>query len=98
MDTLRKLNSVGKRAFIENFDLFKDYAAGRITRETAIKKLVNMGVSNESGAAIRVGNAKLIFDNQCVLEALNLVLESRRMPADVIAEAKKLINKTKNSG
>ena len=90
MDVERKLNSVGKQAFIENFALFQDYASGRITRDSAIEKLVSLGVSNESGAAIRVGNAKLIFNNQSVPEALKLVLQSKRMTDSIINKAKRI--------
>lgn len=41
---------------------------------------------------------KLIFDNQCVLEALNLVLEAKKVPDDIIAETKKIIRETKGIG
>ena len=61
---IRKLNSVGKKAFVENYRIFGSYATGRISRESAIEILVGSEVSNEAGAAIRVGNAKLIFDAQ----------------------------------
>jgi hypothetical protein len=91
MDLERKLNSVGKQAFVENYDIFKKYASGRIAREDAIEQLVKLGVSNEAGAAIRVGNAKLIFDAGKTLEALNLVLEAKRMPLDVTVEARKIM-------
>ena len=91
MDLKRKLNSVGKQAFVENFEIFKKYASGRTTKEDAIEKLVNLGVSNEAGAAIRVGNAKLIFDAGKALEALNLVLEDKRTPLSVAVEARRIM-------
>jgi len=60
-DFIRKLNSVGKRAFVENFDIFERYSSGRISKEQARAALVALGVSNDAGANIRLGNAKLIF-------------------------------------
>lgn len=91
-DLIRKLNSVGKQAFVEHFDLFRMYAAGEINRNKAIDKLVSLGVSNESGAGIRVGNAKLIFEASREAVALDIILESRRMPSPVMNEAKRLRN------
>ena len=93
MDLKRKLDSVGKRAFVKNFDVFQEYASGRIARDAAIEKLVSLGVSNEAGAAIRVDNAKLIFDNGLALEALHLVLQAKKVPDNIIDEVKRIINK-----
>ena len=92
-DLIRKLNSVGKQAFVEHFDLFKKYAAGQINRESAIDELVSLGVSNDSGAGIRVGNAKLIFDALREGDALEIVSDSNRMPVSVITEARRLKTK-----
>ena len=91
-DLIRKLNSVGKQAFVENFLLFQKYAKGDVSRDMAIEELVKLGVSNEAGAAIRVGNAKLIFESSRVADALALVLESKKLSVNVVKEAKKLIN------
>jgi hypothetical protein len=90
MDLIRKLKSVGKQAFVEHFDIFRKYASGHISREDAIETLVNLGISNEAGAAIRVGNAKIIFDAGLVIEALNLVLKAKRTPLSVPAAAKRI--------
>jgi len=87
---IRKLNSVGKQAFVENFNLFQTYASGRLSRDQAIKELVQLGVSNDSGAGIRVGNAKLIFDAGKEMDALSVILDSERMPPSVLAEARRL--------
>lgn len=91
-DLIRKLNSVGKQVFVEYFHLFNKYATGQINRDRAINELVKLGVSNDSGAGIRVGNAKLIFDAGRECDALNIVLESKRMPIPVITEARRLKN------
>ena len=60
-ELIRKLNSVGKRAFVENYEIFENFASGNLSRESAIELLVSSGVSNEAGAAIRLGNVKQIF-------------------------------------
>lgn len=91
IDMERKLNSVGKQAFVEHYELLQRFAAGSISREDAIAKLVDQGVSNDAGAAIRVGNAKLIFENAWESEALRLVLASKRLPHTVVSEARNLL-------
>ena len=75
-DLVRKLNSVGKQAFVKYFDLFKWYAHGKITKEESISILLEERVSNDNGAAIRVGNAKIIFDNCRELNALRIIVQS----------------------
>jgi hypothetical protein len=91
-DLIRKLNSVGKQAFVERYDIFKKHASGQINRNKAIDELVKLGVSNEAGASIRVGNAKLIFEAHREADALNIILESNRLPTSVKSEARKLIS------
>ena len=89
-DLVRKLNSVGKQAFVENFNLLKKYTCGQLSRERAIDELVRREVSNVSGADIRAGNAKLIFEAHRELDALDIILESLRVPASVRKEAGRL--------
>ncbi len=88
---IRKLNSVGKKAFIENYEIFESYATGRISRDSAIDILVSSGVSNEAGAAIRVGNAKHIFNAKKQIAALNIICDSRRISRFTQAQAKSLL-------
>ncbi len=88
---VRKLNSVGKMAFVENYETFRRFAEGNITRESAIEILVSAGVSNESGAAIRLGNAYQIFSVNKQKEALEMVCESRRIPGRSVAEAERIL-------
>jgi len=89
-DLIRKLNSVGKQAFVEHFDIFRKYASGQINRNRAVDELVRLEVSNDSGASIRVGNAKLIFEAHRESDALDIILESKRLPTSVMGEAKRL--------
>ena len=88
---IRKLNSVGKKAFIENYDIFESYATGRISRESAIETLVSSGVSNEAGANIRVGNAKQIFNAEKQRAALNIICNSQRVSPITLAQAGSLL-------
>jgi len=88
----RKLNSVGKQAFVEHFELFKKHASGQINRSKAVDELIRLGVSNEAGAGIRVGNAKLIFEAHREADALDMISGSGRLPASVIGEARRLKN------
>lgn len=89
-DLDKKLKSVGKAAFVANYELFQSFSAGRVSRADAIETLVRNKVSNKAGAAIRVGNAKLIFENGRELDALDLVLQSNRVNNDIHDLARKL--------
>ena len=90
-ELVRKLNSVGKAAFVEYVDLFEDYANGRRRKEDCIEILVRDGVSNEAGAAIRVSNAKRIVEEGATYEALRIISESTRLPTMVAAKARVLM-------
>ena len=90
-ELIRKLNSVGKKAFVENYEIFCRFAAGSITRESAIEILVSTGVSNVSGAAIRLGNAKQIFKANKQKEALEIICNSQRVPGQALAEAERIL-------
>lgn len=78
-DLIRKLNSVGKVAFANNFSLFKLFAEGCISRQRCIDSLLLSGTSNEEGAAIRTSNADLIFRATREYDALLIVSTSTRI-------------------
>jgi hypothetical protein len=63
-----------------------------VSREHAIDELVKLGVSNYSGAGIRVGNAKRIFDTHSECEAIDIILDSRRVSVTVLNAARTLKN------
>ena len=65
-----------------------------ISREHAVDELVKLGVSNDAGAGIRVGNAKLIFESLKEKEALDLIIESSRLPSSAMNEARRLRSQT----
>lgn len=89
-ELIRKLNSVGKQAFFENFNLFQSYASGRLSRDQAIEELVRLGVSNNAGAGMRVGNAKQIFEAGKEMDALSIIINSTRLSLPVLALARSL--------
>jgi len=89
-DIIRKLNSVGKEKFTTYYDLFKQYADSKISKENAIQILVTDGVSNHNGASIRLGNAKLIFENNKQNDALKIIYNSR-IPNDIRKSAKNIL-------
>lgn len=76
-DLIRKLNSVGKRAFVDCFDDLRRYATGEASRADLIEKMVADGLSNEAGASIRCSNAALIFRAGREFDALALIAEAR---------------------
>ena len=87
---IRKLNSVGKEAFVDHYYLFKDYANNRILKDSAIQKLVGVGRSNEEGASIRLGNAKTIFTENGSCEALLMIQLSKRVSEETKRTAKSI--------
>jgi hypothetical protein len=90
-ELIRKLNSVGKQSFVENYDLFQSFAAGKISRESAVELLVKAGVSNEAGAGFRLGNARQIFNAKKQNSALAIICNSVRLSSIVLAQANELL-------
>lgn len=89
-DLNRKLNSVGKTVFVNHFNLFESFAHGRLSREQAMYELVRLGISNQAGAARRIGNAKLIFDAQQEMNAIEIILDAKRISVATREAAVKL--------
>lgn len=91
-ELVRKLNSVGKAIFIEYFYLFQSYADDQISKEDCINTLVEKKVSNENGAAIRCSNAKPIFNFQKEIDALEIIIQSKRLSPEIIKNARILFD------
>ncbi len=91
-ELVRKLNSVGKAAFVVYFQLFKEMSAERISRAACIDYLVNKKVSNLAGAAIRTGNARQIFQAGMEREALEIVAKSSRVDVAITSAAHNLFH------
>ena len=75
-----------------NIYVFQAYAEDALSKENCIEHLVSKKVSNESGAAIRCSNAKLIFKANLEHDALEIILDSKRLDSKVINQAKELLN------
>jgi hypothetical protein len=90
-ELIRKLNSVGKAIFVGYFSTFQSYYNGLMSREDCIELLVSDQVSNENGAAIRCGNAKLIFKAKMEYQALDIITKSKRLNPNVINHAQELM-------
>ena len=90
----RKLRSIGKAVFVKYFDLFRSCFLGNLSKSKIIEQLVELDVSNESGAAIRCSNATLVFRAGRKLDALRMAQDSRiddelrRMARQIIAAHK----------
>ena len=67
------LKSIGKAAFVEHFDLFRDYAAGRVSQADCARRLNLYG----RGPAWRLPNAKWVFDRGLEADALSVCVASR---------------------
>ena len=76
----RRLNSIGKAAFVKHFQDFKAYSSGEITKQTCIDRIISAGTSNWDGANIRCSNAKSIFNVNMQKEALEHVAKAKRIP------------------
>ena len=79
------LRSIGKAAFVEHFELFRDYAAGRRTKGHCDRELSVSG----RGSAWRLGPAKAIFDSGREHDALRLIACSK-VPDGVRAKAQEM--------
>ena len=87
----RKLNSVGRAAFIKHYSVFKIHGQGQMSREDCIEHLVADRASNDNGAAIRCSNAKLIFQANKQCDALKIICGSTRLSLDIINMAERLL-------
>ena len=72
----KELQTLGKAAFVDHFDLFREYAAGARSRKECIEELVRCKRSNPAGASMRCGAAKRIFGAKKELEALRIICDS----------------------
>ena len=72
----KELRMSGKAAFVDHFDLFREYATGSRSRTECIEELVRSGRSNSAGAGMRCGAAKRIFNAGSELDALRIIFVS----------------------
>ena len=88
MSAPRALRSVGIKQFVANYAIFKTQNRARI-----ISFLVDNGISNESGAAIRASYAIQIMSNKGLLTTcLKYIIDSQRTTSQVREAAKALLD------
>lgn len=76
----RRLRSIGKESFEQDYDVYEAYGTDRCSRAAAVEVLVGRGRSNENGALIRLGAAKAVFDAGLQDEALHRARNRRGNP------------------
>ncbi len=91
-ELLRKLNSVGKASFVEDFEIHKRFAAGLISREEGKAQIMEAHGHTEAGANMRLGSAWLIFKAGREQDALRLVVEAKRVKASAVIAARALLD------
>lgn len=86
-----KLNSVGKRVFVEYFTTFKEFSEGVISLDEMTEIFMLDGVSTEGGTVTRCRNAKLIFEQDLECEALTLLAESNKLSEATVIKAQEIL-------
>jgi len=79
-DLAKKLNRIGKSSFVENYDIYRDFAANKMSKVDAICALLNQLGDTVSSAVIRISYAKKIFNEGKNIEALRIIAGSKRLP------------------
>jgi hypothetical protein len=88
---IRNLQSVGKSAFANHFSLYQRYSSGAISLDDAVNQHLIIGLSNSSGAKIRLSNAKVLFRNGVEFKALFNIVNSKRVHILIKQKAVKIL-------
>ena len=64
-ELIRRLSSIGKTIFVNEFDLLRNYSRGKVTNANAIQQLVSNDISIEAGPAIRCSKVILKSKKVC---------------------------------
>ncbi len=87
MDTDRWIRSIGKQVFIEYYSEFKNMSSQELA-----DLLVSNGVSKDIAAANwRIGRASKIFEYNVQCEALQIIINSTRIPFSTIDQARRIL-------
>jgi hypothetical protein len=86
----RSLQGIGKICLVKYYQTFRDRS--RTDPSFLINFLMKAGVSNEAGAKIRAGYAKRIFIEGHENDALKIIVNSARVPAEIRDQARLLLN------
>lgn len=87
----RKLQSIGKKIFVDYYYNFKDL---NIDKNVLAKKLLDENPNAEkiSGQLIRISYARQIFSENGQEEALRIIVAAKRLDAGTIKNARKILN------
>ncbi|MBL3676042.1 MAG: hypothetical protein JKP92_00835 [Alphaproteobacteria bacterium] len=88
IDLERSLQSVGKKCFVEHFELFTDQT---ISKTDAIERLMRLDNICESSANTKVYCAGRIIKEGCANEALTNIVDSVKVPLSWREKAKALL-------
>jgi len=86
----QSLNSIGKAYFVKYYELFRNKSSTDVA--FVVDFLINAENITESGAKIRVGFARGIFNAGRQNDALKIIAQSERVPRDLVERAKLLLN------
>jgi len=100
MSTERLLQSIGKRIFVE---YYHEFMSDNLKKEDLAEKLLrgNKNAKKSNSQFTRINCAKRIFNENRHLEALNIIINSRKLEQNIINKAKQLLlweNKVQEKG
>lgn len=92
-DLNKTLAAVGKTVFVNFYYDFKDFS---IPRDELAKKILSMNPGSKSESQnFRIPRARHIFEARQELDALRFIIESKRIPSEIIEKAKSILAKEK---
>ena len=84
-----KLKSTGRACFVK---YFQDFSNESLSRHDLIEFLIREEGYKEPATGTRISNARSIIKAGCANRALNLIVESARVPKHIRDEARRLSN------
>lgn len=89
-DIIRALNSIGKKCFVDYFWDFKNCNDKQMLAEKLLND--NSHAFSLSAQITRINYAIWIFDNKLEKEALELIIESKRINKATLEKAKAIMS------
>ncbi len=80
----RTLNSIGRTCFVKHFELLTnlDFSTDQI-----VEKLIQLEGYSENGCRTRANCSKRIVKNNLTLKALDLIIETKKIPIELKQKA-----------
>ena len=85
----RLLNSIGKECFVKYFDEFK---SNKLSNSELAEIISNQENYSLQATKVRVNSARKIIKFENEREALELIIDSKRLESDIVEDAKKIYN------